>query len=169
MKKQIGIIILVILNIILMLFIAIERVNHSPVDETIAVKQEVKQSTIDDVDVIGIKQRVTELEHKANRLETILYNLNEVDIKYGGISDIKTTDGLVISISQGNDTDIELELDEKCKPYFVSEIGYVASTIDELKQKVKDEKKEGFEDSYTFVVMKNKVIQILQGTYNFVN
>lgn len=110
------------------------------------------------------------------RLEHLIEQSNPIEIIYGKVINVKEDDEtLVLQIEiytldelnkvQETNEIMEYYIDENCVPYFVATNGLVSSTMNEILNKFKEEKYDGFYDFYRFTLYENKVIQIHQGIH----
>ena len=115
-------------------------------------------------------QKIIDIENNINRIGHIVFNQDDISIKYGKIKEIQENENITLKIKEYNpDNDeyssdlVSLELANDCRAYFYSEIGLVQSTIGDLVDKVSTERNANFEDDYTFIIINNKVVQVYQG------
>lgn len=117
---------------------------------------------------IALEQRVNLAQHSIKRLEDLINKTLGLKKIAGSITNLTkisdTTYVVIIEDAYDKRKTYELQLSKTCVPFFISEIGLVQSRYEDLIEKISIDLKQDFMDTYTFILIDDKIEQVYQGT-----
>lgn len=116
-----------------------------------------------------MSQAIIAKDYRIAQLEDLLSKVGDVVRLSGTVQDMRVLPGGTIQIQiktkdqQADENNLLLEVPKSCGIYFVDNIGLQPSTLEAFMEKTESELSEPFYDQYTFIFVKGRLAQIVQG------
>ncbi len=117
-----------------------------------------------------VSQTIIANNYRIDQLEDLLSKVADVVRISGTVEAMRVQPGGTVQIQirtkdqKAEEKNILVEVPSSCGIYFVDNIGLQPSTLEAFKNKTESELNEQFYDHYTFIFVKGKLAQIIQGS-----